>query len=108
MQFVLAPAAPYLLLGEPIRQLRRIYTDGRPWPTAIAPTFSGYSIGRWEGDDGQGHAAALVVETRGLRGPRSYDSNGAPFHAAHQAIVEERMQPHPPQPAVWYDDLAVH
>jgi hypothetical protein len=107
MEFVVTPPTTYLLFGEPMRQLRRIYTDGRPWPTTIVPSFSGYSIGRWEGDDRNGHAAELVVETRGLRGPRSYDSNGAPFHADNQTIVEERMHLDPAKPDVLYDDITV-
>jgi hypothetical protein len=107
MEFVVTPPTTYLLFGEPMRQLRRIYTDGRPWPVTIVPTFSGYSIGRWEGDDRNGHAAELVVETRGLRGPRSYDSNGAPFHADNQTIVEERMHLDPAKPDVLYDDITV-
>src|ERR1700692_3911721 len=74
MEFVITPETTYLMFGEPMRQLRRIYTDGRDWPGALVPSFSGYSIGRWEGDDGRGHADALVVETRGLRGPRTFDS----------------------------------
>lgn len=38
---------------------RRIFLDGRAFPTDRPPTASGYSIGRWEGE-------VLVVETRGL------------------------------------------
>jgi hypothetical protein len=107
MEFVLTPETTFLLFGEPMRQLRRIYTDGRGFPAAIVPSFSGYSIGRWEGDDGTGHAATLVVETRGLRGPRSYDSNGAPFHADNQTVVEERIHLDPGKPDVMYDDMTV-
>jgi len=108
MEFVLTPETTYLLFGEPMRQLRRIFTDGRSWPAAIVPTFSGYSIGRWEGNDSEGRASALVVETRGLRGPRSYDSNGAPFHADDQTVVEERMHLDPAKPDLLYDDMTVH
>jgi hypothetical protein len=108
MEFVLTPQTTYLLFGEPMRQLRRIYTDGRPWPATIVPTFSGYSVGRWEGDDGEGHASVLVVETRGLRGPRSYDSSGVPFHADDQTVVEEHMHLDPAKPDLLYDDMTVH
>ena len=107
MEFVLTPETTFLLFGEPMRQLRRIYTDGRGFPAAIAPSFSGYSIGRWEGDDGTGHAATLVVETRGLRGPRSYDSSGVPFHADNQTVVEERIHLDPGKPGLMYDDMTV-
>jgi hypothetical protein len=108
MEFVLTPQTTYLLFGEPMRQLRRIYTDGRSWPATIVPTFSGYSVGRWEGGDGEGHDAVLVVETRGLRGPRSYDSSGIPFHADNQTVVEERMHLDPAKPDLLYDDMTVH
>lgn len=52
-------------------QVRRIYTDGRESPNIeeIFPTWTGYSIGHWEGD-------TLVVETVGIKEPRTID--GAP------------------------------
>jgi hypothetical protein len=107
MEFVLTPDTTFLLFGEPMRQLRRIFTDGRGWPAAITPSFSGYSIGRWDGDDGHGHASELVVETRGMRGPRSYDSSGAPFHVDNQTIVEEHMHLDAAKPDVLCDDMTV-
>jgi hypothetical protein len=39
---------------------REVFMDGRPLPTDAAPTWLGYSVGRWEGD-------TLVVETSGFR-----------------------------------------
>ena len=38
---------------------RTIYMDGRPHPTDLDPTFSGHSVGHWEGD-------ALVVDSVGF------------------------------------------
>ena len=108
MEFLLTPDTTYLLFGEPMRQLRRIYTDARAWPAAIVPSFAGYSIGRWEGDDGHGHYAGLVVETRGMRGPRVYDGNGAPLHPDGKTVVEERMHLDPAKPDILYDDITVH
>jgi hypothetical protein len=107
MEFLLTPDASYLVFGEPMRQLRRIYTDGRAWPAAIAPSFSGYSIGRWEGDDGHGHATRLAVETRGLRGPRSFDSSGIPLHADNRTVVTERMFLDAANPDILYDEMTV-
>lgn len=108
MEFVITPATTYLLFGEPMRQLRRIFTDGRDWPAAMVPSFSGYSIGRWEGDDGHGHAAALAVETRGLRGPRTFDGNGAALHADNKTVVMERMYLDPAKPDILYDEITTH
>jgi hypothetical protein len=107
MEFILTPETTYLMFGEPMRQLRRIYTDGRTWPAAIAPSFAGYSIGRWEGDDGHGRDSRLVVETRSMRGPRSYDSSGLPFHADGETIVAERMYLDPGKPDILYDEMTV-
>jgi hypothetical protein len=107
MEFVVTPATTYLLFGEPMRQLRRIYTDGRAWPAAITPSFSGYSIGSWEGDDGGGHYAVLAVETRALRGPRSLDSSGIPVHADQETVVHERMFLDRVKPDVLYDEITV-
>src|SRR5437763_3287345 len=61
MEILITADATHILFGEPMRQLRRIYTDGRGWPQTIVPSFSGYSIGRWQDDDGHGHYATLAV-----------------------------------------------
>ena len=33
----------------------------------------------------------LLIETRGMRGPRSYDSSGMPLHSDNETIVKERI-----------------
>ena len=70
---------------------RRIYTDGRAWPAAITPTFSGYSIGRWIDTADDGRYDLLEIETRGLKGPRIFDPSGIPLHPDNQTVVKERM-----------------
>ncbi len=60
-----------------MNELRRIYTDGRAWPAKITPTFAGYSIGKWLDEDGDGRYDTLVVETRGFKGPRTFDGTPA-------------------------------
>ncbi len=91
MEFIVTPQTTYVLLLEPMNQLRRIYTDGRGWPAQIKPSFLGYSIGHWVAADRDGGFAALLAETRGIRGPRSYDSSGMPFHRDGQTVVKERI-----------------
>ena len=54
---------------EPIP--RRIYLDGRDYPTDIPPQWLGYSIGHWEGD-------TLVVVTKNIRGDNILTTNGLP------------------------------
>jgi hypothetical protein len=74
-----------------LSEFRRIYTDGRGWPVEIEPTFTGYSIGRWIDEDGDGRYDVLEVETRGLKGPHAYDATGIPFHSDYLAVIKERL-----------------
>jgi len=90
MEIVITPDTTYIML-ELFSQVRRIYTDGRDWPEQFTRTSVGYSIGRWVDADGDGRYDTLMVETRGLKGPRSYDSSGMPFHADGQTVVKERI-----------------
>jgi hypothetical protein len=90
MEIAVTQDTTYLIL-EYFGALRRIYTDGRTWPDTIAPSFSGYSIGRWQDQDGDGRYGTLVVETRGLKGPRTLDSSGMPLHADNQTVITERL-----------------
>jgi hypothetical protein len=69
---------------------RRIFTDGRDFPTDVDPSFLGISIGRWIDTKGDGHYDVLEVETRNLKGPRAFDASGLPLHADNQTIVKER------------------
>jgi hypothetical protein len=49
MEIVVTPNTTYIN-----DSYRRIYTDGRGWPTgeAAEPSYAGYSIGRWIDQDG--------------------------------------------------------
>jgi len=59
---------------------RQIFTDGRPFPEDPAPTWIGYSIGRWEGD-------TLVAETIGLTEETWLDDGGHP-HSDVLRVIE--------------------
>ena len=50
-EYVISSDTTYILIGGE-DHYRRIFTDGRPWPTTIDPTYAGYSIGRWIDEDG--------------------------------------------------------
>jgi hypothetical protein len=92
MEIVITPETTYMIFGEPMSQLRRIFTDGRQWPRPLEPTTtSGYSIGQWQDTDGDGRYDLLSVETRAIKGPRSYDSSGMPFHRDGKTVVRERF-----------------
>ncbi len=105
LEFVLTPKVAYVNLGEPMMQVRRVFTDGRAWPKDIEPAFTGYSIGKWESTRKPGEYDTLVVETRAIKGPRSYDSSGMPFHKDNQTIVHEKIYLDSANPDILHDDL---
>jgi hypothetical protein len=91
MELVITPAVTHMLISH-IHDNRRIYTDGRPWPTDLEPTFKGYSIGQWRHSDGDGRYDMLEIETRGpFKGPRAYQANGLPLHVDNQTVIKEKI-----------------
>jgi hypothetical protein len=106
MEFVVTPKTTHILVMH-IHDNRRIFTDGRDWPAEIEPTFLGYSIGRWIDTDGDGRYDLLEVETRGFRGPRTYDTSGIPLHSDNQTIVKESISFDKSDPAVLHDVVTV-
>ena len=79
LEFVVTPQITYVIQGEPMLQLRRIYTDGRSWPDDINSSFSGYSIGKWESSEEGGPFDTLSVETRALKPPAKLRQQRYPF-----------------------------
>ena len=89
MELVVTPRTTYMLseYNEP----RRIFTDGRNWPKEVEPTFNGYSIGKWIDENGDGRFNLLEVESRGFKGPRTFEGTGIPLHEDGQSIIKERF-----------------
>jgi hypothetical protein len=92
-------------LIQHIHDSRRIFTDGRDWPATITPSFVGYSIGHWRDTDGDGRYDVLEVETRGLKGPRSFDPAGLPLAFDNKSIFRERIYSDQADPNVLYDEI---
>src|SRR5262249_23091635 len=86
MEVVVLPEVTYVLLNHNADYHRRIFTDGRDWPKNVMPSFSGYSIGRWIDEDGDGKYDVLEAETRYFKGPRALDPSGMPVHVDNQSI----------------------
>ena len=89
IEFVVTPAVTYVLTDYTTH--RRIYTDGRDWPSEPLPSYNGYSIGRWVDAGGSGHYDTLEVETRSFKGPRTFESSGMPLDDDNATIVRERI-----------------
>ena len=106
LEFIVTPDTTYILVGGS-DHYRRIFTDGRDWPKDIEPAYSGYSIGRWTGQDGDGRYDTLEVETRGFKGPRSYDATGLPLHVDNQSVFMERFHRDKADPNILHDEITV-
>jgi hypothetical protein len=106
-EYIITPEATHVLINNADHG-RRIFTDGRDWPTKdIEPTYAGYSIGRWiEGSDGR--YDVLEVETRGpFKGPRVYDGTGLPLHGDNRSIFKERLYLDQANPNILHDEITV-
>jgi hypothetical protein len=88
-EFVILPKITYVNFEN--HMPRRIYTDGRSFPTNEEPSFAGYSIGQWLDTDADGRYDTLEVETRNLKGPRTFETTGLPMHKDNQTVVKERI-----------------
>ena len=78
MEIVLTQYVTYVLISHVNDAYRRIYTDGRDWPKDEEPTYTGYSIGKWIDEDGDGRYDVLEIETHGLKNPRTFERAAFP------------------------------
>jgi hypothetical protein len=79
-EFVQAPGR-VLQFWEREHEWRPIWTDGRPLPTDADPTWYGYAIGHWEGDD------TFVVQSAGFRDSTWLGPTGFP-HSEEMRVAE--------------------
>lgn len=100
VEFLVTPGRVTVLGEFDGNRLRRIWTDGRAHPADPDPTFSGHSIGHWEGK-------SLVVDTIGIL-PEVFIplSQGVGFPNNGDMHVEERITLTGPDSLTW--DLVVH
>ena len=106
-EYIITRETTYILIGENDHH-RRIFTDGRDWPTDLEPTYQGYSIGKWFDEDGDGVYDVLKVETRGpFKGPRAYDASGLPLHFDGQSMFKELFYLDKANPNILHDKITV-
>jgi len=104
IEFVITPNTTHMLM-EHIHDSRRVFTDGRPWPKEIDPTFAGYSIGKWIDEGNTGRYNVLEIETRGFKGPRTYDNSGMALHEDNESVIYERIFQDRANPERMYDQI---
>jgi hypothetical protein len=81
MEIIQTPGQITMNLGV-LHDIRRIYLDGIGHTVGADPSFSGDSVGHWEGD-------TLVVETNNLRAG-TMDRNGMPYSDKLTAVEKYR------------------
>jgi hypothetical protein len=104
MEIIIKPNVVYLLI-ESTSAIRRVYTDGRPWPKQMLPAFAGYSIGQWLDEDNDGRYDTLTIETRGISGHRLVDNSGIELHADDSTIVKERISLDKNNPGIMNNEI---
>jgi hypothetical protein len=77
MQIVELPGRVLIYYG---RNLRQVYTDGRPHPANLRPLWMGHSIGKWDGD-------TFVVDTVAISDVNWIDRMGHP-HSDKLHLIE--------------------
>jgi hypothetical protein len=82
LKFVHSPNL-LVVLNEMNAGYRQVFTDARPLPKDPAPSWQGYSSGKWSGD-------SLVIDTIGLRDDTWIDWNGSVITEA--AKVREQIR----------------
>lgn len=81
MEIIQTPGQITMNLGV-LHDIRRIYMDGIGHTVGADPSFSGDSVGRWEGD-------TLIVETINVRAGQ-VDRNGMPYSDKLTAVEKIR------------------
>jgi len=82
LKFVQVPGL-LVMLNEMNAGYRQVFTDGRPLPADMVPSWQGYSTAKWEGD-------TLVVNSAGFRDDIWIDWNGSVIGTS--AKVQERIR----------------
>lgn len=106
MEVVITPNTTHILFDYALP--RRIFTDGRSWPKEIEPSFYGYSIGKWVDENGDGRYDVLEIETRGFKGPRSFEATGIPLHDDNETVITERLYIDKADPDTLHDEITVN
>ena len=105
IEFVILPTITYVNFTAFMP--RRIYTDGRPFPTGDEPSFTGYSVGKWLDTDGDGRFDTLEVETRDFKGPRTVEFSGIPLADDNETVVKEKIYLDKSNPDLMHNEITI-
>lgn len=83
IMLILQTPAKLAMIFQEDREVRHVYMN-QSHPKKLSPTYSGHSVGRWEGD-------TLVIDTVGYNGKGQLDEMGNP-HSNQLHVVERWTQ----------------
>jgi hypothetical protein len=104
MEIIVLPDTTYIML-QYMNEFRRVFTDGRKFPDDLEPAYTGFSVGKWEDTDGDGKFDTLTIETRGMKGPRTFDGSGLPMHKDNETVVKEKIYLDKSNPDRLYNEI---
>jgi hypothetical protein len=105
LEFAIMPDLTRIIYNDSTAMPRRIFTDGRAWPKEPELNFAGYSIGKWIDSDGDGRFDTLEIETRHVKGPRTWDQTGLPMADDSDAVFRERLFLDKANPDILHDEI---
>lgn len=82
IEFLVTPGR--VTITDEFNQLRRIYTDGRALPNDVEESYTGTSVGRWEGQ-------TLVIDTVGISREASWGWHDVEVPVGPGARSQERL-----------------
>jgi hypothetical protein len=91
MEIIALPETTYIRIDDSHDSHRRIYTDGRDWPTAVQPALLGYSIGRWIDQEGDGRGKGLQL-AQPIDGPAAADLPADGFDTFQRAKARPKAE----------------
>ena len=107
MEIIVTPDVTYILISHNDDLYRRIYTDGRDWPTD--PSARSRATRSASGSTRTATASTTRSRSRpaSCKGPRAYDTSGIPFHEDNQTIIKERIYLDKADRNTLYDEITV-
>jgi hypothetical protein len=104
MELVIKPSVIYMLM-ENQSPIRRVYTDGRPWPQNNDRACVGFSIGKWIDTGNTGTYDVLEIETRDMKGLRLIDNSGIPLASDGETVVKEKIYLDKANPDIMHNEI---
>ena len=106
-EIIVMPATTYILISHTDNSFRRIYTDGRPWPTDAEPTSQATRSAIGSTKTGTASTTSWRWRRASLKLPRGYDASGLPFHDDGETVIKSEIILDKADKNTLYDEITV-